>query len=312
MCLPPRAGEYADFPEGLSEELKTALSERGFRNLYSHQAEAFQRAKAGEDMIVVTPTASGKTLCYNLPVLDAIDEDRTSRALYLFPTKALAQDQLAEFEGLVRGLKAAVKAYTYDGDTPGDIRRAIRKKAHVVITNPDMLHAGILPHHTKWNEFFRNLSFVVIDETHTYRGVFGSHMVNVMRRLHRVCRHYGSTPQFICCSATIANPQEVANRLVEREVHAHRPERCAPGREAILFRQPAGGTEGTRVADVTPFDGPADCGRVSPERDLHDRLHHHKAQRRGPDKIPEGPVPEARNGRGAERYGDTGAGTCPT
>jgi len=238
VCLPPHAGEYADFPEGLSKELKTALSERGFKNLYSHQAEAFRRAKAGEDLIVVTPTASGKTLCYNLPVLNAIDRDPTSRALYLFPTKALAQDQLAEFEGLVRGLKAPVKAYTYDGDTPGDIRRAIRKKAHVVITNPDMLHAGILPHHTKWNEFFRNLSFVVIDETHTYRGVFGSHMVNVMRRFHRICRHYGSRPQFICCSATIANPQEVANRLVEREVHLIDRNGAPRGEKRFYFVNP--------------------------------------------------------------------------
>ncbi len=218
VASPSRPGDFADFPESLSEELKRALSLRGVRKLYSHQAEAFQRAKVGEDIVVVTPTASGKTLCYNLPVLNAIDGDPASRALYLFPTKALAQDQLAELEGLVLGLKAAVRAYTYDGDTPGDIRRAIRKKAHVVITNPDMLHAGILPHHTKWNEFFRNLSFIVIDETHTYRGVFGSHMVNVMRRLHRVCGHYGSRPQFICCSATIANPQEVASRLVQGEV----------------------------------------------------------------------------------------------
>ncbi len=219
VCLPARAGEFSETPEGLSEELQEALRARGICRLYAHQAESFQKARAGEDIVVVTPTASGKTLCYNLPVLNDILDDPAHRALYLFPTKALAQDQLAEFEALVRGLTISVKAHTYDGDTPGDIRRAIRKKAHVVITNPDMLHAGILPHHTKWNEFFRNLSFVVIDETHTYRGVFGSHMVNVMRRLHRVCRHYGSNPRFICCSATIANPQEVAEALVERGVN---------------------------------------------------------------------------------------------
>ncbi len=218
VCLPPRDGEFSEAPAGLSDGLRNALRLKGITRLYAHQAEAFERARAGENVIVVTPTASGKTLCYNLPVLNAIEGDRNSRALYLFPTKALAQDQLAEFEGLAAGLTERVKAYTYDGDTPGDIRRAIRKKAHVVITNPDMLHAGILPHHTKWNEFFRNLSFIVIDETHTYRGVFGSHMVNVMRRLHRVCRHYGSRPQFICCSATIANPEEVAGRLVEGDV----------------------------------------------------------------------------------------------
>jgi DEAD/DEAH box helicase domain-containing protein len=218
VSLPARPGEFSEAPEELADSLKSALRDRGITQLYSHQAEAFRRARAGEDFIVVTPTASGKTLCYNLPVLNAIEADPKTRALYLFPTKALAQDQLAELEGLVRASKATVRAYTYDGDTPADIRVAIRKKAQIVISNPDMLHAGILPHHTKWNEFFRNLSFVVIDETHTYRGVFGSHMVNVMRRLQRVCRHYGSRPQFIFCSATIANPKEVAERLIAGEV----------------------------------------------------------------------------------------------
>lgn len=238
VCIPARAGEFVDYPEALPEELRGILSERGIRKLYSHQVEAFLRAKDGEHIIVVTPTASGKTLCYNLPVLNAIREEGSTRALYLFPTKALAQDQLAEFEDLARGVRAAVKAYTYDGDTPGDIRRAIRKKAHVVITNPDMLHAGILPHHTKWNEFFRNLAFVVIDETHTYRGVFGSHMVNVMRRLHRVCRHYGSRPRFICCSATIANPQEVAARLVQGEVRLIDRNGAPQGEKRFYFVNP--------------------------------------------------------------------------
>jgi DEAD/DEAH box helicase domain-containing protein len=238
VCIPARAGEFRDYPEGIAEEIRSTLRDRGVGQLYSHQVEAFERASAGEDIIVVTPTASGKTLCYNLPVLNAIHADPKTRALYLFPTKALAQDQLAELEDLARGMKGRVRAYTYDGDTPGDIRRAVRKKAHVVITNPDMLHAGILPHHTKWNEFFRNLSFVVIDETHTYRGVFGSHMVNVMRRLQRICRHYGSEPQFICCSATIANPEEVAAGLVQGEVKRIDRNGAPQGEKRFYFINP--------------------------------------------------------------------------
>jgi DEAD/DEAH box helicase domain-containing protein len=186
--------------------------------LYTHQRAAYDAAAAGRDTVVVTPTASGKTLCYNLPVLDRILKDGDTRALYLFPTKALAQDQLAELYGTIEGIGADIGTFTYDGDTPQDARKAIRARAHIVVTNPDMLHKGILPHHTKWVKLFENLRFVVIDELHQYRGVFGSHVANVIRRLHRVCRFYGSDPLFICCSATIANPRELAEGLIQRKV----------------------------------------------------------------------------------------------
>ena len=162
--------------------------------------------------MVVTPTASGKTLCYNLPVLNAVLENPDTRALYLFPTKALAQDQLAELHDLATRLDDRFGVFTYDGDTPGDARKAIRERGHIVLTNPDMLHTGILPHHTRWTRLFENLRYIVLDELHTYRGVFGSHLANVLRRLARIARFYGSRPQFICCSATIANPGELAGR----------------------------------------------------------------------------------------------------
>ncbi len=208
----------AEFPAWLDRRLVGSLSERGIKTLYSHQADALERTHAGEDIVVVTPTASGKTLCYNLPVLDAVLKNRDTRALYLFPTKALAQDQMAELYDVIQRLEADIKTYTFDGDTPTDARRAIRSAGHIVMTNPDMLHAGILPHHTKWIKLFENLQYVVIDEVHQYRGVFGSHLANVMRRLSRICAFYGSRPQFICCSATIANPKELASRITERDV----------------------------------------------------------------------------------------------
>ena len=197
-----------------------ALASRGIRQLFTHQAAAASFAMRGDSVVVTTPTASGKTLCYNVPVLNAILADPATRALYLFPTKALAQDQLAELDRLAQVINAAagldLGVFTYDGDTPQDARRAIRARAQVVLTNPDMLHSGILPHHPKWARLFENLRFIVIDELHAYRGVFGSHLANVLRRLRRVCRHYGSDPVFICSSATIANPRELAERLTER------------------------------------------------------------------------------------------------
>ena len=168
--------------------------------------------------MVVTPTASGKTLCYNLPVLDRILKDPDARALYLFPTKALAQDQLAELHAVIEAIGADIATFTYDGDTPQDARKAIRARAHVVVTNPDMLHKGILPHHTKWVKLFENLRYVVVDELHSLRGVYGSHVANILRRLRRLCEFYGSRPQFICCSATIGNPKELAEALTEREM----------------------------------------------------------------------------------------------
>ena len=199
----------------------------------------------GRNVVTITPTASGKTLCYNAPVLNAILQDPSTRALYLFPTKALAQDQLAELHELselvdARLASCEIGVFTYDGDTPPDARRAIRGKAHVVLSNPDMLHSGILPHHPRWAKLFENLRFVVIDELHAYRGVFGSHLANILRRLQRVCRHYGSDPIFICSSATIANPRELAEGLTGQAVRAGRRERRAARREVLPVRQPAG------------------------------------------------------------------------
>ena len=205
--------EFAEFPEGLHPRLREVLAARGFSLLYSHQRAACEAARAGRHTVVVTPTASGKTLCYNLPVLDTILREPDARALYLFPTKALAQDQLAELHSVVEALGADIGTFTYDGDTPGDARKAIRARAHVVVTNPDMLHKGILPHHTKWVKLFENLRYVVVDELHSHRGVYGSHVANIFRRLQRLCRFYGSDPQFLCSSATIGNPQELAEAL---------------------------------------------------------------------------------------------------
>ncbi|HEV1997060.1 MAG TPA: DEAD/DEAH box helicase, partial [Candidatus Dormibacteraeota bacterium] len=216
--IPGRLAAYEEIPAAVPARLRLALEARGMRRLYSHQAEAFHAASAGRHSVVVTPTASGKTLAYNLPVLSRLLEAPQSRALYLFPTKALAQDQLAELTELCDLLDAGIRTHTYDGDTPPNARSAIREAGHVVITNPDMLHSAILPHHTKWLKLFQNLQFVVIDEMHAYRGVFGSHLANVVRRLHRVCEFYGSDPTFIMASATIANPGELAQKIIERDV----------------------------------------------------------------------------------------------
>jgi len=216
--LPAKPARFADYPRELDPRLQQALARSGIRQLYTHQAEAFDAVRRGEDIAVVTPTASGKTLCYNLPVLDTILSAGGARALYLFPTKALGADQVDELQTLIGALGVEIGAFTYDGDTPGDARRTIRAAGHIVVTNPDMLHTAILPHHTKWLRLFENLKYIVVDELHHYRGVFGSHLANVLRRLDRVCRFYGSTPQFICCSATIGNPREHAERLVGRPV----------------------------------------------------------------------------------------------
>lgn len=214
--LPGQAPRHAPFPLTTDQRLIDALARRGVDALYTHQAQALAAAQQGQDFVVVTPTASGKTLCYNLPVVQTILEQPDARALYLFPTKALAQDQMHELHDLVTDLAADIRTFTYDGDTPGDARRKVREAGHIVVTNPDMLHTAILPHHTKWVKLFENLRYVVIDELHQYRGVFGSHVGNVIRRLHRVCTFYGSRPLFICCSATIANPRDLAEALVRR------------------------------------------------------------------------------------------------
>jgi len=210
-----RPAEYVDFPATVDSRLKAAYEKRGIKQLYSHQAATWNNLQAGKNVVVVTPTASGKTLCYNLPVLQTILKDSSAKALYLFPTKALSQDQVAELHEVVTEVGTAVRVFTFDGDTPQDARQKIRKQGHIVVTNPDMLHQGILPHHTKWVQLFQNLKYIVIDEIHTYRGVFGSHVNNVLRRLKRVCEFYGANPQFICCSATIGNPRKHAEALTE-------------------------------------------------------------------------------------------------
>jgi DEAD/DEAH box helicase domain-containing protein len=220
--LPAKPAQWADFPAWLKPELREAMHQHGINRLYSHQAEAIAQVGAGKNIVVVTPTASGKTLCYNLPTLNAVLENPEARALYLFPTKALSQDQVAELYEIVKLLSPKInfdiKTYTFDGDTPQAARQAIRSSGHVVVTNPDMLHQGILPHHTKWVKLFENLRYVVIDELHNYRGVFGSHLANVVRRLRRIAAFYGANPQFICCSATIANPKELAEQITEGDV----------------------------------------------------------------------------------------------
>jgi len=216
--LPAKSAQFAEFPPNVDPRLRHALAGCGITQLYTHQARSYEEARAGRDFVVVTPTASGKTLCYNLPVLDTILRGGGPRALYLFPTKALGADQVDELQQLITGIGAGIGAFTYDGDTPGDARRTIRAAGHVVVTNPDMLHTAILPHHTKWLRLFENLQYIVLDELHHYRGVFGSHLANVLRRLLRICRFYGSTPRFICCSATIGNPGEHAAHLIGRPV----------------------------------------------------------------------------------------------
>ena len=216
--FPSEPARFAPLPPDLDPRLSEVLARRGMGRLFVHQREAYDLTRDGRSVVVVTPTASGKTLCYNLPVLDTILKEPEARALYLFPTKALAQDQLAELHAMCEALGSDIGTFTYDGDTPRDARKAIRSRAHIVVTNPDMLHKGILPHHTKWVKLFENLRFVVVDELHSLRGVYGSHVANVLRRLRRLCRFYGSDPQLICSSATIANPAELAEKLTGHEV----------------------------------------------------------------------------------------------
>src|SRR5271166_3467331 len=236
--FPAREAQWADFPAWVNADLAAAYAAKGIRQLYTHQAAAAEAVRAGKSVVIVTPTASGKTLCYNLPVLNEILENSDSRALYLFPTKALAQDQLAELYDLNQRLENRFGVFTYDGDTPTDARKAIREKSHIVLTNPDMLHTGILPHHTRWTRVLENLRYIVIDELHTYRGVFGSHLCNVLRRLQRIARFYGREPQFICCSATIANPGELASRLIEDNVEVLAENGAPAAEKTFVFYNP--------------------------------------------------------------------------
>ena len=233
----PRPAQARPFPEDLPAAFREALSQRGIDSLYSHQLEAWSRIRVGKNIVLATGTASGKTLAYNLPIIASLATNSDARALYLFPTKALAQDQLANLQSLqsqIQNLKSSI----YDGDTPQSQRGLIRKNARIILSNPDMLHTGILPHHTNWSDFFRNLRFVVIDEMHTYRGVFGSHVANVIRRLKRIARFYGAAPQFILTSATIGNPKELAERLIESSIELIDNDGSSRGERHFLLYNP--------------------------------------------------------------------------
>jgi DEAD/DEAH box helicase domain-containing protein len=235
---PARPARTVPMPEELDDRLKRALASKGIERLYTHQASSYRAVREGKHVVTVTPTASGKTLCYNLPVLQHLLADDSARALYLFPTKALAQDQVAELQELADLMEADIKTHTYDGDTPPTVRQAIRNAGHIVVTNPDMLHSAILPHHTKWVKLFENVRYIVIDELHAYRGVFGSHVANVIRRLKRICRFYGSNPQFLCASATIRNPQEHAQRLIGEPVALVDDNGAPSGEKHMVFYNP--------------------------------------------------------------------------
>ncbi len=235
--LPARPADLVPLPP-LPDPLPAALSRRGIHALYSHQAASFESARRGENLVLATGTASGKTLAYNLPVLAALIENPSARALYFFPTKALTQDQLSNLHSYRELETWNLKPAIYDGDTPQSHRAQIRKTAHILLTNPDMLHTGILPHHTNWDEFFRNLKFVVVDELHTYRGVFGSHVANVIRRLKRVANFHGAHPQFILTSATIGNPKELAEKLIEEPVTLIDQDGSSRGERHFLIYNP--------------------------------------------------------------------------
>ncbi|WP_372011160.1 DEAD/DEAH box helicase [Paenibacillus chitinolyticus] len=236
--IEPQEAKTKAVPGSVDARIKSALAKRGITELYTHQHTAYETVHTGQNIVAVTPTASGKTLCYNLPVLQAIADDDTSRALYLFPTKALAQDQKSELNEIIGEMGIDIKSYTYDGDTSPAIRQIVRKAGHIVITNPDMLHSAILPHHTKWVSLFENLKYIVIDELHTYRGVFGSHVANVIRRLKRICKFYGSDPVFICTSATIANPKELAEQLTGSPMRLIDDNGAPRGRKHFVFYNP--------------------------------------------------------------------------
>ena len=249
--LPGKKAQFEPYPSGVHPRLKEALEAYGIRSLYTHQASAFNCIKNGKNVVIVTGTASGKTLCYNLPVLDHLLNDPDATALYLFPTKALSQDQFSvlksllsqistsgESEGYQKNAPEAIKCAIYDGDTPINVRSSLRSQARVILTNPDMLHMGILPHHTGWAQFFRGLRFVVIDEIHTYRGVFGSHVANVIRRLKRIANFYGATPQFILTSATIGNPDELGLRIINEPVILIDDDGAEKGEKHFLIYNP--------------------------------------------------------------------------
>lgn len=236
--LEGKDASYKPFPENLHPSIKKALQHRGIEQLYSHQYEAFMQAMSGRSFTAITPTASGKSYCYHLPVLQTILQDKSARAIYLFPTKALAQDQKTDLNELIDLMDEEILSYTYDGDTAPGVRQKVRKAGHIIMTNPDMLHSGILPHHTKWVSLFENLKYIIIDELHTYKGVFGSHVAHVLRRLKRICAFYGSDPIFICTSATIKNPKQLAEGLTNTEHHLIANSGAPVGKKTFIFYNP--------------------------------------------------------------------------
>jgi len=246
-AIPPREAVFSQVRGDLYPAVQEALARQGIQELYSHQAEAIEMIRAGKNVVIVTRTASGKTLCYNIPIVESVIADDSATALFLYPTKALTQDQLrgiGKFNDEDGGL--SFLAGTYDGDTPQNLRRRLRDGGNFVLTNPDMLHQGILPHHARWNRFFTHLKFVVLDEVHAYRGVFGSHLANVLRRLTRICNHYGSRPQFICSSATIANPQEHAQRITGRQMELVTNDGAPRGPKKFIMWNPPPITDAAR------------------------------------------------------------------
>ena len=236
--IPAKEAHFVPFPKLIPEKIVRVLQNQGISSLFSHQASAYEQIRAGKNVVIVTPTASGKTLTYNLPIITSLLENKEIRTLYLFPTKALAQDQVHELHNMIDNLGESIICHTFDGDTPPEVRRTIRSAGHIVVTNPDMLHQGILPHHTLWIKLFENLKYIVIDEIHAYRGVFGSHLANVIRRLKRICRFYGSDPQFICSSATIANPKEIAEKITGTTVTVVDNNGAPSGEKHFLFYNP--------------------------------------------------------------------------
>ena len=236
--IPMRKARYGELQRPLPAKLEAALARRGIERLYVHQVEAIEALRKGTDVVIVTSTASGKTLCYNVPVIESILEEHDTRALYLYPTKALAQDQLRVLKDYMDGTGIHFEAGTYDGDTPQSLRRRLRDEAKILLTNPDMLHTGILPNHSKWAPFLSKLRFVVVDEIHTYRGIFGSHVANVLMRLKRICRHYGSDPVFAASSATIANPGEHASKLLGKKIKVIKKDGSPRGRKYFVFWNP--------------------------------------------------------------------------
>ncbi|MBE9524071.1 MAG: DEAD/DEAH box helicase, partial [Chloroflexi bacterium] len=238
--IPARSAKYESFPNNLHPELENALHQIGINALYSHQAQAWRMSQEGHNTALVTDTASGKTLGYNLPIFDQLLRRTDDRALYLFPTKALAQDQLAGMNSILSACAKSNNLFAalYDGDTPRNARKLARKNARIILSNPDMLHIGILPHHAAWFDFFQNLRFVVVDEMHNYRGVFGSHVANVLRRLKRIANFYGRQPQFMLTSATIDNPEELASALIEEQVICINQDGSARGPKHFLIYNP--------------------------------------------------------------------------